>query len=99
MTTSERMISPVAESFQRRSAPPRPPSLAEARVGLVDCMLNPSGMWGQGILDGVEQALASRWAGIAFERVPRLQVGGEPSEIWAPAMARQFEALVFAAGD
>ena len=33
------------------------------------------------------------------ERVLRLQVVAEPAETWAPAMAKQYQALVIAAGD
>lgn len=97
--TGERFISPVADAFKPGEPAERPESLEGARVGLVDCMLNPSGNWGQGILDGAEWAIRERWASATFERVPRLQVVAEPAETWAPAMAKQYQALVIAAGD
>lgn len=96
---AESFVSPVADSFQRGEPAGRPESLEDARVGLVDCMLNPSGNWGQGILDGAESAIHDRWPSATFGRVPRPQVVAEPIETWAPAMAKQYQALVIAAGD
>jgi len=96
---ADRFVSPVADTFKPGQAAARPESLERSRVGLVDCMLNPSGNWGQGILDGAESALHEHWPTATFERVPRPQVVAEPAETWAPAMAKQYAALVIAAGD
>jgi len=99
MNTDDGFISPVAETHRPRPAAARPPSLDGARIALVDCMLNPSGMWGQGILDAAQDSIRERWREITFDRVPRPQVGGEPAEGWARTMAQHYAALVIAAGD
>ena len=99
MNRDDGFTSPVAETHRPRPAAPRAPTLKGARIALVDCMLNPRGMWGQGNLDAAQDAIRARWPEIGCDRVRRSQVGGEPPEGWARAMARQYAALVIAAGD
>ena len=93
------LVSPVADSFEPRSLAARPASLDGGTVALVDGMLNAKGLWGQGILDAVEQELVRRHPGVRVERVARPQIGASPAEVWAQAMADRYAALVIAAGD
>ena len=48
MSDDERFISPSADAYQERQAAARLDSLDGARIGMVDSMLNPSALWGQG---------------------------------------------------
>ncbi len=91
------LVDPCATSFQPR--PPAAPlaSLAGQPVALVDMMLNPSGGWGQALLDGVEDAL--RPSGARFGRERRKPLRGEDAGVWAAQMAAQYRAAVIAAGD
>jgi hypothetical protein len=92
------LVNPVAEVRARqRLFAPRPP-LLERPVALVDATMNPRGMWGQGILDMVEQTIRRCTHGVVFERVDR-PPAGSPAEIWASTMAARYAALVIAAGD
>jgi hypothetical protein len=92
------LVNPVADTFEPRQPAPRRPELS-GKVGLVDGMLNPSGLWGQGILDAVEAELRERFPEVGFERVSRPQLGASPPDVWASAMADRYSALVIAAGD
>ena len=94
----EGLVSPVADSFAPRPVAPRVTQLV-GPVGLVDGMLNQSGVWGQGILDAVQAELARRHPRAHPERVARPQLGASPAEIWAATMADRYAALVIAAGD
>src|SRR5262249_49129411 len=94
----EHLVNPVADSVEPRQLAPRPTRI-EGRVALVDGMLNPKGMWGQALLDAVEQELHGRHPSVQFERVSRPQIGAPPAEVWASAMADRYAALVIAAGD
>ena len=96
---SEELIDPTAPPAEGQPTAARPASLAGARVALVDGMLNPSGNWGQGLLDGVEQHLGERFEGASFARIDRPQLMPNPPDVWAEAMASDYEALVIAAGD
>src|SRR5690348_10223359 len=98
MTASDELVNPVAEAFDPRPAAPRAAKI-EGRIGLVDGMVNPKGMWGQGMLDALEAELSERHPGARFERVSRPQLGATPAEVWASAMADRYSALVIAAGD
>jgi hypothetical protein len=93
------LIDPTAPSAEPQAKAERPATLDGARVGLVDGMLNPSGNWGQGLLDGVERHLSERFEGTSFDRVSRPQLTPNPPDIWAEAMAEEYSALVIAAGD
>lgn len=97
--SDETLIDPTAPPAGRQAVAPRPASLEGARIALVDGMLNPSGNWGQGLLDGVERHLASRFDGTSFTRVSRPQLTPNPPDVWAEAMAEDYAALVIAAGD
>lgn len=92
------LVNPVADSFAERALAPRAASIS-GRVALVDGMLNPKAMWGQGILDGIEAELAERHPDATVERIARPQIGATPAEVWAEAMADRYAALVIAAGD
>lgn len=98
MSTLDHLVSPVADGFAPRPLAPRRRELVGA-VGLVDGMLRPTGMWGQGILDAVEVELIARHPHAVPERIARPQLGATPAEIWAAAMADRYAALVIAAGD
>ena len=93
------LIDPTAPPAARQATAERPPSLDGARIALIDGMLNPSGNWGQGLLDGVEQHLGSAFEGATFDRISRPQLTPNPPEVWAEAMSDQYAALVIAAGD
>ena len=95
---SNGLVSPVAESFAPHPLAPRAQAIV-GTVALVDGMLNPKGLWGQGILDGVEGELLRRHPGATVERIARPQIGATPAEVWAAAMADRYAALVIAAGD
>jgi hypothetical protein len=100
MTTGPgELVSPVAELSPERITATRPPELDVRPVALVDAMLHPSAMWGQGMLDMAEGAIAAASPGVAFERVERPQLGGTPPEVWAETMAARYAALVITAGD
>ena len=93
------LVSPVAEvQARQRLWASRPPLLGDRPVALVDATMNPRGMWGQGILDMVEQTIRRRQHDATFDRVDRPPTG-LPAEIWASTMAAQYAALVIAAGD
>ncbi len=97
---SERaLIDPTAPPAGRLERAERPASLDGARIALVDGMLNPSGNWGQGLLDGVEAHLSERYEGASSERIDRPQLAPSPPDVWAEAMADKYTALVIAAGD
>jgi hypothetical protein len=98
-TGAERLISPVASVQPVRVAARRPAAANGKPIALVDSMIQPSGMWGQGILDMAERAIRDVRPGAAFERVQRPQLGEVPPEIWAQAMADRYAALVIAVGD
>jgi len=93
------LIDPTAPSAEREAKAQRPATLDGACIGLVDGMLNPSGNWGQGLLDGVERHLTERFKGTSYARVSRPQLTPNPPDIWAEAMADKYSALVIAAGD
>lgn len=93
------LVDPTAPPAERRATAERPASLDGSQVALVDGMLNPSGNWGQGLLDGVEQHLSARFDDATFERIDRPQLMPNPPDVWAAAMADQYAALVIAAGD
>ncbi len=97
--SDQTLIDPTAPAAQRVAKAERPANLDGARIGLVDGMLNPSGHWGQGLLDGVERYLTSRFEGTSFSRVSRPQLTPNPPDIWAEQMADEYAALVIAAGD
>ena len=100
MSDDERFISPSADAYQERQAAARLDSLDGARIGMVDSMLNPSALWGQGMLDGVENAIRERHPDAAFERVDRSPfAGGLGPDQWAEAMKAKYAALVVAIGD
>jgi hypothetical protein len=100
VTTSEGFISPAADTYRTRSRAPRLERLGDTTVGLVDSMLNPSGMWGQGILDAVERSIRSRHPSVTFERVSRLPLAsGLAADRWAEIMKEKYAALVTAVGD
>lgn len=96
---SSRYINPVADAYEVKTAAKRSSSLSDATVGLVDSMLNPGAMWGQGILDATEEFLSRKQTSLTFARVARTPVGGPSPARWAAAMAEQYSALVTAAGD
>jgi hypothetical protein len=98
MNALDGLVSPVAEEFAARRLAPREHDLV-GPVALVDTMLNPASLWGQGILDAVEAELHSRHPRARAERIARPQLGASPAEIWAAAMADRYTALVIAAGD
>ena len=93
------LIDPTAPPAERQPTAERPASLDGARIGLVDGMLNPSGNWGAGLLDGVEQHLSGQFDGTTFDRISRPQLTPNPPDVWAEAMADKYTALVIAAGD
>ncbi|MCY4085874.1 MAG: hypothetical protein OXG37_03060 [Actinomycetia bacterium] len=96
---SSRYINPVSDAYEVKSEAKRSSSLSDATVGLVDSMLNPGAMWGQGILDAAEEFLSRTQTSLTFARVARTPVGGPSPARWATAMAEQYSALVTAAGD
>ena len=96
---SPRYINPVADAYETKTAADRPLSLSKAKIGLVDSMLNPGAMWGQGMLDAAEVFLSDKHRSPSFERVDRPPVGGPSPARWAAAMAAQYSALVTAVGD
>jgi hypothetical protein len=94
------LVNPVAVPERRPVVATARDSLPGSPVGLVDSMLNPAAMWGQGMLDAAEQALRRCFPTARFDRVSRHHgVGSEKSTAWAAAMARLYRALVIAAGD
>ena len=95
---SANLVSPVADSFAPRPLALRAQAIA-GTVALVDGMLNPKSLWGQGILDGIEGELRRRHPGVTVERIARPQIGATPADVWAAAMADRYAALVIAAGD
>ena len=99
-SSDERFISPTADAYEEREAAKRLESLDGARIGMVDSMLNPSALWGQGILDGVENSIRERHPDATFERVARSPFAGVlgPDQ-WAEAMKDKYAALVVAIGD
>ena len=100
MSDADRFISPAVDSFDERTVASRPPSLGGARIGLVDSMLNPGALWGQGILDGIERSIGPRVPNATFERVERSPfAGGLGPDGWAEAMKDRYSALVVAVGD
>ena len=92
------LVSPVADSFETRMRAARTASISGC-VALVDAMLNPAGLWGQGILDSIEEELVRRHPDATVERFTRPQIGATPPDVWAAAMADRYAALVIAAGD
>ncbi|MFN8535808.1 MAG: hypothetical protein U0556_19900 [Dehalococcoidia bacterium] len=93
---SSQLVSPLARRFrQRQPAAPRP--LNGREVALVDSMLNPTGGWGQALLDGAETALGE--TGAAFARERRKPLAGIPTDEWADAIAGRYAAAVIAVGD
>ena len=100
MSDDGRFISPTADAYEEREAAPRLDSLDGARIGMVDSMLNPTALWGQGILDGVENSIRERHPETAFERVERSPfAGGLGADQWAEAMKKKYAAIVVAIGD
>ena len=97
--TPDGLVSPVPGGRRRRSRASRPSSLDQARVGLVDGMVNPKAGWGRGILQAVEEELRQRWPRVTTERVSRAQLGLHEPYGWAAAMAARYAALVIAVGD
>ena len=73
---SSRYIDPVADAYETKTAAERPSSLSEAKLGLVDSMLNPGAMWGQGMLDAAAEFLSRKHRSLSFARVARPPVGG-----------------------
>lgn len=98
MSALDDLVSPVAEEFAPRALAPRAGDLVGS-VALVDTMLNQASLWGQGILDAVEEELLRRHPRARPERLSRPQIGASPAEIWAATMADRYKALVIAAGD
>ena len=96
---SSHYISPAADAYESKTAAERPSSLSGAKIGLVDSMLNPGAMWGQGILDAAEDFLSREHQSLTFDRVARPPVGGPSPARWAAAMADRYSALVTAVGD
>lgn len=96
---SSRYIDPVADVYETKTAAERPSSLSEAKLGLVDSMLNPGAMWGQGMLDAAAEFLSRKHRSLSFARVARPPVGGPSPARWAAAMADRYSALVIAVGD
>ena len=93
------LIDPTAPAAGKLSIAARAATLDGARIALVDGMLNPSGNWGEGLLDGVEQHLAERFDGASFDRISRPQLTPNPPDVWAETMSDSYAALVIAAGD
>ena len=93
------LVSPVPGTKRLRPPAPRPSSLDQAPVGLVDGMVNPKAGWGRGILEAVEEELRQRWPRVTTERVSRAQLGLHEPLRWAGAMAARYAALVIAVGD
>ena len=100
MSGDERFISPTADDYEVREPAERLGSLDGASIGLIDSMLNPGALWGQGILDGVESAIRERNPEATFERVHRSPFAGVLGpDAWAEAMKDKYAALVVALGD
>ena len=93
------LVSPIPRSGRLLSPSPRPTSLAGAKVGLVDGMVNPKAGWGRGILDAVDEELKHRWPRVEAVRISRAQMGLHEPFRWAAAMAAKHAALVIAVGD
>ena len=100
MSGDERFISPEADAYEAREAAQRLGTLDGQKIGMVDSMLNPSALWGQGILDGVEHSVRERNPEASFEREDRSPFAGVlgPDQ-WAEAMKAKYAALVIAVGD
>ena len=99
MDDSQTLIDPTAPATASQPIAERLGSLDGARIALVDGMLNPSGNWGQGLLDGIETHLSGRYENVQSERIDRPQLMPNPPDVWAEAMAASYTALVIAAGD
>lgn len=97
--TPDGLVSPVPGTRRLRSPAPRPSSLDQALIGLVDGMVNRRAGWGRGILKAVEEEMRQRWPRVAIERVSRAQLGLHEPFRWAAAMAARYAALVIAVGD
>jgi hypothetical protein len=98
MMAELRLVSPANEWIGRQICAPRPQLDAPISVLLIDSMLNPKAGWGQSVLDGVEQVLAS--PNRSFERLMRTPRGDQtPPEIWAQRFAGRVQLAAAAVGD
>lgn len=93
------LVDPTGGRRSEGRAAPRLEPGAEVRVGLADAMLHKRGLWGQGLLDAIERAMAARVRAAAFERVMLDPITPEDPDVWATVMAQRYHALVIAAGD
>lgn len=93
------LVDPTGGRRPEGLAAPRLQPGHEVRVGLVDAMLHKRGLWGQGLLDAVESAMAVRFPAADFERVALDPITPEDPDVWATAMAARYHTLVIAAGD
>lgn len=99
MTDPVDLVNPTAARQPVGDPAPRLGSRAELRVALVDGMLHKKALWGQGLLDAVEPAVAARRPTAVFDRVALDPIRPEEPDVWAAVMAARYEALVIAAGD
>ena len=93
------LVSPEAETIEPQSPAPRLATFRGATVGLVDSMLNPGAMWGQGLLDAAEAHLAAVERTVSFQRIARSPVTPPSSSRWGRGIAEEVAAIITAAGD
>ena len=90
------LIDPTADVQAARPTAPRRKLAGNARIGLVDAMLNARSGLGNALLDAVRTALGDD---VGYGRERRLPEGEHRPMRWAAAMAARYRALVIAAGD
>lgn len=93
-----RLIDPTATRHAPRAAAPALRA-EHPRIALVDGMLNKRGMWGQGILDAVEEHLRVQLKGAVFGRESINPLNPEAPDRWSAAIQDRYDAVVVAAGD
>ncbi len=93
------LVNPEADTIDPRSPAPRLETLDRVSIGLVDSMLNPRALWGQGILDAVETRLVTTGSSVSFQRIARSPVTPPSSSRWGRGIAEEVAAIVTAAGD
>ncbi len=81
------LVNPEADTIEPQSPAPRLATLDSVRIGLVDSMLNPGAMWGQGILDAVEARLVAVSDTVSFQRIARSPVTPPSSSRWGRAIS------------
>ena len=92
------LVSPAADRIQARSMAER--LSRDARVvALVDGTLNKGSLWGQGMLDAAEAALAPGLLSATFQRIDLNPLENPPPERWVAATLGGADGVVFAAGD